>query len=116
MAAMREARSRPCRPRKQGEADEPVAADCRAGRFSCQRGATCFLGREGHGFGLPGVEGEDAACAEDDDYHEEGAREVADEGEEPVGEHAGDGEAAVEDGDGGVLWAGGGIGVRVLFS
>lgn len=62
-----------------------------------------FGGGDGEDFLLVGVGGEDAAVAHDDADDEEGACQVAQEGQGPVLQHFEDRGAAVEGREGGVL-------------
>lgn len=85
-----------------GDADEPVGADGAQEDLVPHWCVGLFLAK---GNGLLAVQRvvQDAAVADDDADDEERAGEVAEEGEEPVREHLGDADAAVQRSEGCVL-------------
>ena len=69
-----------------GQADQPVGADA-AQKYLVPGGCDCFCGCESDYAGVLGCRAEGTAVAGDDGHYEEGAGEVAPEGDEPVEEH-----------------------------
>lgn len=86
-----------------GKADKPVTADT-AQKHGLPFGSDLFLGREGDNFALVRVGAEDFAVSEDDGDHEEGAAQVAEEGNEPVNQHFVPRETTLEGRHGGKLF------------
>lgn len=87
---------------KAGETDQPVTADTTQ-EHGLPFGSDLFLGREGDDFALVGIGAEDFAVSENDGDHEEGAAQVAEESDEPVGQHLVPGETTLESCQGGEL-------------
>lgn len=85
-------------------ADEPVTADG-AQEDHVEGGRHLLLGGVRNDLGLVGIGAEDVAVPEDDGDHEERSGQVSPEADEPVEQHAQDGQPPVQDGDGGVLGA-----------
>lgn len=87
-----------------GKTDEPVTTDT-AQEHGLPFGGDLFLGCECDDFALVGVGAEDFAVSEDDGDHEEGAAQVAEEGDKPVNQHLVPGETTLEGCQGGELSA-----------